>query len=116
MKATAISNPLNIIWEKKIIGLAINGNWVKADARRTMSKCPAIILAANRTARVIGRIKALIVSIKTINGIKAVGVPCGIKWVSRLEVLFNQPYSINPIQIGMAKERVTPIWLEAVNT
>ena len=39
--------------------------------------CPAIILAASRTARVRGRITRLIVSINTINGIKAVGHPNG---------------------------------------
>lgn len=39
------------------------------------SKCPAIIFAVKRTARVPGRIKLLIVSIITINGINIVGVP-----------------------------------------
>lgn len=43
------------------------------------SKCPAIILAANRIAKVNGRIKALIVSISTIKGISTEGVPLGIK-------------------------------------
>lgn len=43
-------------------------------------RCPAIILAANRTARVKGRIRDLTVSIITITGIKGVGVPKGTKW------------------------------------
>lgn len=43
------------------------------------NKCPAIILAVNRTANVPGRITLLINSIYTINGIKIGGVPCGIK-------------------------------------
>jgi hypothetical protein len=41
------------------------------------SGCPAIIFAVNRTASVPGRIKFLIVSMITINGINIVGVPCG---------------------------------------
>ena len=43
------------------------------------SKCPAIIFAVRRTARVPGRIRLLIVSIITINGINIVGVPWGTK-------------------------------------
>ena len=39
------------------------------------SKCPAIIFAVKRTASVPGRIRLLIVSIITINGINMVGVP-----------------------------------------
>ena len=42
-------------------------------------RCPAIILAASRTARVPGRIIFLTVSIRTINGIRAPGVPNGTK-------------------------------------
>jgi len=41
------------------------------------SKCPAIIFAVKRTASVPGRIRLLIVSIITINGINMVGVPWG---------------------------------------
>jgi len=36
----------------------------------TISKCPATILAASRTERVIGRITVLTISIRTINGIR----------------------------------------------
>lgn len=39
------------------------------------NKCPAIIFAASRTARVPGRIILLMVSIHTINGISTAGVP-----------------------------------------
>lgn len=38
-------------------------------------RCPAIIFAAKRTASVPGRIIFLIVSIKTIKGIRTKGVP-----------------------------------------
>jgi len=42
-----------------------------------INKCPATILAARRTDRVMGRIKFLTNSIKTIRGIRAAGVPDG---------------------------------------
>jgi hypothetical protein len=45
--------------------------------RRVNSRWPAIIFAVKRTASVPGRIKLLIVSMITINGINIVGVPCG---------------------------------------
>jgi len=41
------------------------------------NKCPAIMFAVNRTANVPGRIRLLIVSMMTINGISIVGVPWG---------------------------------------
>jgi hypothetical protein len=44
---------------------------------RVNNRCPAIIFAVNRTASVPGRIKFLIVSMITMNGINIVGVPCG---------------------------------------
>jgi hypothetical protein len=47
--------------------------------RSVINKCPAIIFAVNRTAKVPGRITFLIVSIHTINGIKTPGVPWGTK-------------------------------------
>jgi hypothetical protein len=42
---------------------------------RVNSKCPAIIFAVKRTASVPGRIRLLIVSMTTMNGISIVGVP-----------------------------------------
>ena len=45
--------------------------------KRVSNRWPAIILAARRTAKVPGRITFLIVSISTMNGIRAPGVPCG---------------------------------------
>ncbi len=46
---------------------------------RVNSRWPAIMFAVKRTASVPGRIRLLIVSIMTINGISIVGVPCGTK-------------------------------------
>lgn len=48
------------------------------------NKCPAIILAVKRIAKVKGRIINLINSIKTIKGIKINGVPWGVKWEKKL--------------------------------
>ena len=44
-----------------------------------ISKCPGTILAANRTERVIGRIKFLTSSIKAMRGINILGVSAGTK-------------------------------------
>jgi hypothetical protein len=46
---------------------------------RVISRWPAIMFAVRRTASVPGRIRFLIVSIMTMNGISIVGVPCGTK-------------------------------------
>jgi len=58
--------------------------------RRVRRRWPAIMLAANRTDKVIGRIKFLVISIITINGIRAVGVPLGTRCAKALMVLFVQ--------------------------
>lgn len=47
---------------------------------KIINKCPAKILATNRTIRVIGRIKFLVTSIKNNKKVKIKGVPSGIKW------------------------------------
>ena len=73
---------------------------------RVNNKWPAIILAANRTAKVPGRIIFLIVSIKTINGIKAAGVPWGTKWANMCWVWLTHPNTIKASQSGSAKESV----------
>ena len=44
---------------------------------KLINKCPATMLAASRTDKVMGRIMFLTSSIKTINGINALGVPEG---------------------------------------
>lgn len=60
------------------------------EPRRQSNKWPAIILADKRIAKVIGRIMFLIVSIKTINIIKAVGVLRGTKWAKDKFVILYQ--------------------------
>jgi len=78
------------------------------------SKCPAIILAANRTDKVIGRIIFLIVSIITINLESIIGVPIGTKceniWLYKL----IHPYNKNIIQKGSARVNVIRRCLVAV--
>lgn len=66
------------------------------------NKWPAIIFAANRTAKVPGRIIFLIVSINTINDISAGGVPCGTKWANIWLVWLIHPNNINLNHIGNA--------------
>jgi hypothetical protein len=78
------------------------------------SKCPAIILADSRTARVPGRIIFLIVSIKTIKGIKTGGVPCGTKWANICFVLLIHPKNIKLNQRGRANDSVRVMWLVLV--
>ena len=54
------------------------------DPSSVSNKWPATMLAAKRTAKVPGRITLLTVSIITITGIRALGVPSGTRWVKIL--------------------------------
>lgn len=74
------------------------------------------MLAARRTARVLGRMIFLTVSISTINGINASGVPSGTRWENINSVRVNHPYSINDAQNGRARVRVIVKCLVLVNT
>lgn len=96
---------------KLINNILIDG---PVDPKRVKRRWPAIIFAANRTAKVPGRIKFLIVSIQTIKGIKMLGVPCGTKWANIWLVWLIHPYSINLIHKGNAKDKVKVIWLVLV--
>lgn len=78
------------------------------------NKCPAIIFADNRTARVPGRIIFLIDSIITIKGIKIPGVPWGTKWANMCLELLIQPIIINLNHKGKANLKVRVIWLVLV--
>lgn len=82
------------IQESPLIGPLIN----------TMSRCPATILAANRTDNVIGRITFLISSIMTIKGIRTYGVPIGTKCAKNLFIFLTVENNINPNQMDKAKE------------
>lgn len=67
-------------------------------------------------ARVPGRITFLIVSMHTINGIRAGGVPWGTRWANIWIVLLIHPNNINESQRGRANDKVTTICLVLVNT
>lgn len=77
-------------------------------------RCPAIILAVNRTAKVPGRIIFLIVSIQTIKGINTDGVPWGTKWANMCWVLLIQPKIMNLNHKGKANVNVKVKWLVLV--
>jgi len=51
---------------------------IDSSDRSVIIRCPATILADKRTAKVIGRIKFLTVSINTIKFISLIGVPIGV--------------------------------------
>lgn len=86
------------------------------EERRWISKWPLIIFAIKRTDKVIGRIKFLTDSIRTIKELKKIGEPKGTKWVINLLNLFIKLKIIKLNQNGKAKYMVKIKWLEAVNT
>jgi len=89
-----------------IKNISLAATWLP---KSVISKCPAIILAVRRMANVAGRIKFLVVSIKTINGIRAGGVLWGIRWASMCLGVFSHPNSIKPSHTGRDIARVTLI-------
>lgn len=110
--AASKSNKRNCVMIKKLI----NNKFILEPVfpNRVNSKCPAIILAANRIANVPGRITFLIVSIHTINGIRTAGVPWGTKWANICCVLLIHPNNMNLNHRGRARERVIDMWLVLV--
>lgn len=82
--------------------------------RRARRRCPATILADKRIAKVSGRIRELILSIKTINGIRTVGVPRGTRWASIWPVLNTTLNTVNLNQILNANLNEKTICLEGV--
>lgn len=78
------------------------------------NKWPAIIFAVNRIVNVIGRINLLIVSIKTIKGIKIFGVPWGTKWINIWLVILIHPNIISLSHKGKANDKLITKWLVLV--
>ena len=72
----------------------------------TNNKCPAIMFAVRRTGSVPGRIRFLIVSIITINGISMVGVPWGTRCSNMWLMFLIHPNSINLTHKGKASVSV----------
>lgn len=75
---------------------------LKVFPSKAIRRWPAIKLAVKRTARAIGRIIFLVISIITIKGINIGGVPVGTRWASIVLVKFIQKNKIIDIQIGIA--------------
>jgi len=77
--------------------------------RRVIRRCPAIRFAVNRTHKVMGRIKFLVSSIRTMNAMRALGVPCGNRCESMWFVLLYQPNITTVIHMdsdsGIVKDR-----------
>lgn len=84
--------------------------------RRVSSRCPAIMFAVSRTANVPGRIRFLIVSMITMNGISIVGVPCGTRCSNMWFVFLIHPNNMNLVHRGSASVNVRVRWLVLVNT
>jgi hypothetical protein len=74
-------------------------------------RCPAIILAASRTDKVIGRIILLIISINTIKGINGAGVPIGTRCARKSVMLLIILNIMKLTQKGRAKDKVMARWL-----
>lgn len=89
--ATADSNISSKICVKIRIEIITDDKEFPVFPKRVNNKCPAIILAERRTAKVPGRITFLIVSIITIKGIRIAGVPWGTRWANMCLELLIQP-------------------------
>lgn len=88
----------------------------RLEVTKVINKCPATILAANRTDKVIGRIILLTISISTINGIKTPGVPKGTKCAKKDLKSKTTELAITAIHIGSAIVKVKVRWADEVNT
>jgi hypothetical protein len=77
MRATAVSKIIRRACAAKVKLKIMRDLLGRRLLNRVSRRCPAIILAASRTERVIGRIMFLISSIITMKGINGAGVPKG---------------------------------------
>jgi hypothetical protein len=114
MHATAISSTVRAVWETKN-GTNLIKEFIPPPARLN-KRWPATMLAISRIANVMGRIKILIDSINTINGIKTTGVPLGTRWANLTPGEDNQPKATIPSQTDRANLRGRTRWLVGVKT
>ena len=82
---------------------------------RLRTMWPALMFAANRKDKVIGRTIIDEDSIRTRNGFSHVGAPSGSKWAIVAEGDFVALEMININHIGSPKVRVNRRWLEDLN-
>ena len=87
------------------MGILIDSRARVAPPIRWISRWPAVILAVSRTAKAIGWINKLIVSIIISIGIRGIGVPWGRKWAKADFVLLRNPRITAPAQRGIAIPR-----------
>lgn len=87
-----------------------------ADIKKVLARVniiwPALILAASRKDKVIGRTKVLRVSIITRKGFNHIGAPEGRRWAANDLGLNVAPERIIISQIGKPKEKENKIWEE----
>ena len=76
--------------------------------------CPAVKLANNRTARLIGRDKYEITSIGIISGHNIIETPGGTKKLKKCIPCFTKPKIVTPIKTVNAIANVTITWLVKV--
>lgn len=115
MQATADSKTVKIKGASSPKTVLMIEILIKEFPRSVIRRCPAIRLAVSRTQSVIGRIRFLTISIKTINDIKAAGVPCGTKWDNMWLVFLNQPNKMIDIHVIKDKGSVIMRWEVAEN-
>lgn len=109
---TAVSNINNVI-NGMMDGIVLLIDDSMKFLRRSIIRCPAVMLAVNRIDNVIGRIIFLIISIKNMKFIKWVGVLRGIVWINIFFVLINQP--IIMMDVHMVRASVNEILMCAVD-
>lgn len=81
---------------------------------KCIRRWPAVILAVSRTARAIGWIKRLIVSMIISIGIRGIGVPWGRKWARDALVLWRKPVITAPAHRGIAIPKFIDNWVVGV--
>jgi hypothetical protein len=86
------------------------------DLLRAIKMWPAVILAAKRTDRVMGRISCLILSIITINWESGNGVLRGTRWLKKCVVFLVMLKITMPNQRYNALLNVISMWAVRVNT
>lgn len=80
-----------------------------------INRWPAVMLAVSRTARAMGWINRLIVSMIMSMGIRGSGVPCGRKWAKEAFVLCRNPVITVPAHRGIAIPRFKDSCVVGVN-
>ena len=105
----ATSNIKYPIWTRRINNPVRGAVTISLDEKIPISLntiCPALILAANRKARVNGRTSILIVSINTKKGFSQSGAPAGSRWAKNIFGAWSLADTIKDNHMGRAIERV----------